>query len=107
MVNPPWVWLGGVETRDSLRVGYLILIPVAFLLVAFFAFGATGGVAAALRLLARVLEDPALGLFDETLANSALGNWAETGIAGIGISPSMLGMGAMKLSRAYDQEYEH
>jgi hypothetical protein len=103
MVNPPWVWLGGVETRDSLRVGYLILIPVAFLLVAFFAFG----VAAALRLLARVLEDPTLGLFDETLANLALENWAETGIAGIGISPSMLGMGAMKLSRAYDQEYEH
>jgi hypothetical protein len=68
----------------------LILIPPVNLPVLVFAFFRVGGGAMALRLLALVLVDP----------TSPLGVWAETGMAGIGISPSNSGIGEMKLSRA-------
>jgi hypothetical protein len=48
-----------------------------------------------------------LGPFDNALANSALGFWAEIGIAGIGVSPSKLRIGAMKLSKACNQTYKN
>jgi hypothetical protein len=101
------VCLGGVEAGDGLEAGSLILIPTAFLLVAFFTFKAAGRVAVALCLLTRVLEDPTLGPFDDALVDSALGNGTEIGTMGIGISPLMLGMGSMKLSMAYNQAYDH
>jgi hypothetical protein len=50
---------------------------------------------------ARVFNAPTLAPADESLANSPLGDRAETGNAGIGMSPSNLGMGEIKLSRAY------
>jgi hypothetical protein len=43
---------------------------------------------------------PALAPVEGSLSASSPGGWAETGIAGIGISPSKLGMGEMKLSKA-------
>jgi hypothetical protein len=73
----------------------------------FLAFLEAGGVAVTLCLPAQVLEDPALGPFDDALADSALGIWAETGIARIRVLPSKSGIGAMKLSKAYDQTYKN
>jgi hypothetical protein len=75
--------------------------------VAFFAFGAASGVAIALHLPARVLDDPVLGPFDDAPTDLTLGDRTKTGTAGIGVSPLMLGMGAIKLSRAYNQAYKH
>jgi hypothetical protein len=63
----PQVWLGGVRVGEGLGVGSLILTPVGFLLVAFLAFLEVGGVSVAFHLLARVLEDPTLGPFDDAL----------------------------------------
>jgi hypothetical protein len=83
-----------------LRDGSLILIPDAFLLMTFQDFSRGGGVVAALRLLARFMEDPALGPIDESSADSALGVLSKIKIVGIGKSPSKLRMGEMKLSRA-------
>jgi hypothetical protein len=54
----------------------------------------------ALRLLARVLVDPAQRPVAESSTDSALGVWAEIGMAKIGISPSKLGIGEIKLSNA-------
>jgi hypothetical protein len=45
----------------------------------------------------------ALALVEGSLSASPLGGWAKTRMVGIEISPSMLGMGEMKLSRAYIQ----
>jgi hypothetical protein len=55
---------------------------------------------AALRLPARVQEDPTLGPLDEAPIDIALGVQDEIGMAGIIVSPSKPGMGGMKLSRA-------
>jgi hypothetical protein len=60
-------------------------------------------VAAALHLPARVLEDPTLGPLDDSPTNSVLRVWAEIGMARIGDSPSMPGMGVVKLSKAYNE----
>jgi hypothetical protein len=45
---------------------------MVFLLVIFLAFLEVGGVTMTLHLPARVLEDPALGPFDDALVDSAL-----------------------------------
>jgi hypothetical protein len=39
-----------------------------------------------------------------SLEDSVLGSWAEIGMARIGMSPSNLGTGEIKLSRSYIQE---
>jgi hypothetical protein len=101
-VNPPWVRLGGVGAGDDLGVGSLILSPDAFFLTTFCNFFGGGGVAAALHLLAWVLEDPKLWPFDKSLVELTLKVRAETRIARIGESPLKPGMGSMKLSRAYN-----
>jgi hypothetical protein len=62
--------------------------------------------ATALCLPARVREHPTLGHADELLANSALGAQAKIKIAGIGASPSKLGMGEAILSNAYNCVYK-
>jgi hypothetical protein len=90
-----------------LGAGSLILILGVFLLVTFLSFWAVGGVAAALCLPARVLEDPALGPFDNAPADSALGVRAGRGTTEIGVSPSTHGIGTMKLSKVCDQTYKH
>jgi hypothetical protein len=71
------------------------------------AFLEVGGVAATLHLPVRVLEDPALGPFDDAPAGSALGVRAEIGTVEIRVSPSKSSIGAMKLSKAYDQTYKN
>jgi hypothetical protein len=53
----------------------------------------------ALRFPARVFDAPALVLADGSLADSLLGDRVETGIAGIGTSPSNPGMTEIKLSK--------
>jgi hypothetical protein len=67
----------------------------------FHIFFGGGGVGAAMCLPARVLEDPALGPFDEPLVDSAFGVWAEIVMAGIGVSPLKPEMGVVKLSSTY------
>jgi hypothetical protein len=52
------------------------------------------------RLPAQVLEVLVLAPVDGSLVTSSLGGWAETGMAGIGMSPSKPGIGEMKLSSA-------
>jgi hypothetical protein len=107
MVNPPGVRLGGVGAEEGLGAGSLILTPDAFLLVIFLAFLEAGGVSVTLHLPSRVLEDPTLGPFDDALTDLALGARAETGTTKMGVSPSMLGICTIKLSKACDQIYEH
>jgi hypothetical protein len=66
---------------------------VAFLPTTFLALEGGEVVATlALRLPARVFEAPTLGPPDEALAESALEARTQTGIAGIGDSPSKPGM---------------
>jgi hypothetical protein len=48
----------------------------------------------------RVFEAPTLALCDGSLADSSLGHRVEIGIARIGMSPSNLRMGEIKLSKA-------
>jgi hypothetical protein len=95
MVNLPRVRFGGVKAGEVLGAGSLIWIVVAFLLMTFLAFLGVGGVAATLRLPARVCDDPTLGPFDDVSTDSALGVWAEIATAGIGPSPSKPRMGVM------------
>jgi hypothetical protein len=73
MVNLPRGPLGGVEVEDGLGIRTLILTPLVFLLMTFQIFFRGGGVVAALRLLARVLDDPALGPAGESSADLVLG----------------------------------
>jgi hypothetical protein len=77
----------------------LILIAGLFLFATFRSFFGGGGVAATLRLPARVRKYPALGPADESSADSTLGVWAKIRITEIGVSPLKLGMGRTKLSR--------
>jgi hypothetical protein len=49
---------------------------------------------------ARVLGVLTLAPVEGSLSASPPGGWAETRMAGIGISPSKSGMGEMKLSKA-------
>jgi hypothetical protein len=55
----------------------------------------------AFRLLARVFDMPKLAPVEGSSMASPLGGWAEMGIAQIGMSPSKLGIGEMKLSKSY------
>jgi hypothetical protein len=93
-VNLPRVLFGGVGVGDELGARSLILIPNALLLTTFRGFFLRGGVAAALRLPARVLEDPAPGLVDESSTDSALRVRAEIGF----VSILKLGLVEKKLS---------
>jgi hypothetical protein len=86
--------------------GSFILIPLADLTVAFLAFFWAVGLVAALRFPARVLDTPTLTSADGSLTDSQLGDRAETGTAGIRMSPSNPGMGEMKLSSAYIQTHK-
>jgi hypothetical protein len=89
-----------------LGAGSLILTPHGFLLITFLAF-LEAGVSATFRLPTQVLEDPALGPFDDALAGSALGDRAETGTTIMGVSPSTPGVGTMMLSKACERVYKH
>jgi hypothetical protein len=53
-----------------------------------------------------VFYAPALAPIDGSLADSTLGDRVETGIVGIGMSPSNLGMGEIRLSKACIQIYQ-
>jgi hypothetical protein len=100
-MNPPQVRLGGIGAEGILGAGSLILRPIAFLFTAFLAFRGGAGMVAALRLLARVFEDPTLGPLDKAPIESVSGVQAETGTAGMGDPPAKLGMCDTKLYRAY------
>jgi hypothetical protein len=65
-----------------------------------------GGAVVSLCLFARVLEDSALGPALESSVDSPLRVWAEIEMAEIRISPSKLGIGEMKLSKAYTQKIQ-
>jgi hypothetical protein len=54
-------------------------------------------------LAAQLLNVPALASVEGSLSASPPGGRAETRIAGIRMSPSKLGMGEMKLSKAWIQ----
>jgi hypothetical protein len=84
----------------------MILTPAGFLLVTFLVFLGANGVAATLCLLARVLDDPALGTCDDVPTDSAHVVQVERGASTIGVSHSKLGIGAMKLSKVYKQVHE-
>jgi hypothetical protein len=84
----------------------LILTPVGFLLVTFLAFFGVGRVVTTLHLPARVFDDPAREPFDDAPTDLALRVWAERGIVGIGVPPSNLGMGVMKVSKACKHAYK-
>jgi hypothetical protein len=92
-MNLPQVLFGGVGVGDELGARSLILIPNALLLTTFRGFFLRG-VAAALRLPTRVLEDPAPGLVDESSTDSALRVRAEIGF----VSILKLGLVEKKLS---------
>jgi hypothetical protein len=101
MVNLPCETLGKVGVEDVLSTGSLILIPAAtFLPMTFLSFFEGGGAVAALRLLARVLDDPTLGSVEESSTNSVLGVQAVIGMTRIGSSPWKLGIGEVKLFRS-------
>jgi hypothetical protein len=98
---------GGVGAGEALGACLLILIlledfPATFL---FFFLGV--GLVVAFRLPARVLEAWTLALTDGSLANSLLGDHAKIGMAGIGMSPSNLGIGEIELSKACIQKCEY
>jgi hypothetical protein len=76
-----------------LGAGSFILIPLADFPVAFLAFFWGVGLTIALRFPAQVLDTPALALADGSLAGLPLGDRADTGIVGIGMSPSNPGLG--------------
>jgi hypothetical protein len=54
----------------------------------------------------RVFKALALTLAEGSLVDSSPGDWPETGMAGIRMSPSKPGMGEMKLSKACIQTRE-
>jgi hypothetical protein len=66
----------------------------------FLAFLGGFGSIGAFRVLARILEALALDLVEGFLEDSAPGSRAEIGMAGIGMSPSNLGIGKLKLSKS-------
>jgi hypothetical protein len=84
--------------EDALGIGLLILIPLEHFPVVFLAFFWGVGLAVAFCLLARVF-DALVSVEGLSMALSP-GGWAVMGIAGIGMSPSKLGIGEMKLSKS-------
>jgi hypothetical protein len=63
MIKLPHVRLGGVETGTDLGVGSLMLSPNGFLLMTFFAFLATGGVAVTFAFAIPSPSGPSDGIF--------------------------------------------
>jgi hypothetical protein len=100
MVNLPWVHFGGVGSGEGLGDRSLTLTPDAFLLTTFRGFFGGGGVAIALHLPARVLDDSTLGPVDESPTDSTLRVWAKIRTTGTGESPSKPWMEEMRLSKA-------
>jgi hypothetical protein len=90
-----------------LGVGSLIRIPLEDFHVAFLFFFWRVGLVAAFRLPAHVLEALTWALAERSLADSPLGDWAKTGMVGIGMSTSYPGIGEIKLSKACIQIYEY
>jgi hypothetical protein len=82
LIKPPQVRLEGVRVNGVLGAGSLILRHVAFLPTTFVAFWGGAGVAADLRLIAQVFEDPTLGPLDKSPADSVLGVRTEIGTIG-------------------------
>jgi hypothetical protein len=78
----------------------LILIPLVDLPVEFLAFCWGDGLTVTLHFLGQVLDVLVLAPADGSLADSPLRDQVETGIAGIWMCPSNLGMREMKLSKA-------
>jgi hypothetical protein len=89
-----------------LDAGSLILILPVNLPMTFSIFFGGGEAVVALRLVARVLEDLALGHVVESSADSPLGVREEIEMGEIGISPLKLGIGEMKLSKAYTRRFK-
>jgi hypothetical protein len=83
-----------------LGVGSLILIPLEDFPTAFLVFIWGVRLAAAFYLPVRVFEALALAPADGSLIDSPLGGPVETGMTEIGMSPSNLGRGEIKLSKA-------
>jgi hypothetical protein len=81
-------------------VGSLILIPLEDFPTAFLVFIWGVRLAAAFYLPVRVFEALALAPADGSLIDSPLGGPVETGMTEIGMSPSNLGRGEIKLSKA-------
>jgi hypothetical protein len=77
----------------------LILISPKDFPAAFLAFFWGVGLVVAFHLPGRVLDVPALALVEGLLLALPPIGWAETGMVGIGMSPSKPGMGEMKLSK--------
>jgi hypothetical protein len=102
ILDPPRVLLGGVRMECAWGANSLILMPVDFYLTIFLALAGRVCEVVALRLPARVLEEPASELPNATSAGSTLGPRAEFGIAGKGVScsPSNPGTCNTKLYRA-------
>jgi hypothetical protein len=100
MVNFPCGPLGGVGVEDGLGVGSLILTPLVFLPTTFLSFFGGGRAAATFRLLARVLDDLALGLAKESSVELVLGARSKIGMAKIELSPLKPRIVEAKLSKA-------
>jgi hypothetical protein len=89
----------GVEA-DALDIGSLILIPLEDFSIVFLDFFWGIGLAVAFRLLAQVFDVPTLASLEGLLIASPPGGRAKMGRARIRMSPSMLGIGEMKLSKS-------
>jgi hypothetical protein len=96
----------GVGVGEALGEGSFILILLANLPMAFLVFFWGVELIATLHFPARVFDAPTLVPADGSLAGSPLGDRTEIGIVRIGMSPSNLGMGEMKLSRTCIQTHK-
>jgi hypothetical protein len=97
---------GGVEA-GFLGFRSKILIPPGGFHGAFLAFFGWLGAMGAFLLLARVCEAPVPDPVEAPWEDLIPGSRAETGMAGIGMSPSNPGMGEMKLSKSCIQKLEY
>jgi hypothetical protein len=88
-----------------LGAGSLILILLVDLPVVFLAFFGGVGITGVSCFPTRV-DAPALAPAVGSLADSSLRDQTETGITGIGISPSKSGMGEIKVLRACIQTHK-
>jgi hypothetical protein len=73
ILNLPQVLPRGVRVECVYGTSSLILMPVAFFPIAFLTLAGGAWVEATLRLSARHLEEPTLGLLDAAPAESELG----------------------------------
>jgi hypothetical protein len=95
--------LRGVGAECVLDTGLLILMFDIFLPTNFLALDGGAWAAVALRLSARVFDEPAHEFSNVAPTKSAFGPRAEIGVARIGVSPSKSGICDTKLSRAYNE----